>query len=267
MTLIINIKNILLHARCCSTEVIWILMTVIDWIANMSWIIDLTRHIWISIEAGTYHWGGNHFSWGWENIVFNIFLVWYWYQSGDNKVKQVLRDEKSFLNLRYISVWWFLTQILLNKLVICFIPDMREICQDGSISKAVNWMTFLFNCLNKVSCYHQLVYLKDMLGKCRINSSFMITIELKLFWDSVNPLWSSDIVGHQRSTSVQVIFGCLMEPSHYLNQRWLIINWTLNSLRPSDAYMCQWTRPPLLQIMACRLAGAKPLSEPMLEYC
>ena len=31
-----------------------------------------------------------------------------------------------------------------------------------------------------------------------------------------------------------------------------------NSLRPSDAY--------LVQIMACRLIGAKPLSEPMLEY-
>ena len=24
---------------------------------------------------------------------------------------------------------------------------------------------------------------------------------------------------------------------------------------------------PLVQIMACRLVGAKPLSEPMLEYC
>ena len=27
------------------------------------------------------------------------------------------------------------------------------------------------------------------------------------------------------------------------------------------------TYPPLDQIMACRLAGAKPLFEPMLEYC
>ena len=40
-----------------------------------------------------------------------------------------------------------------------------------------------------------------------------------------------------------------------------------NSLRPSDAYMSQLTRPSLVQIMACRLVGAKPLSEPMLEYC
>ena len=26
-------------------------------------------------------------------------------------------------------------------------------------------------------------------------------------------------------------------------------------------------QPQLVQIMACRLAGAKPLCEPMLEYC
>ena len=26
-------------------------------------------------------------------------------------------------------------------------------------------------------------------------------------------------------------------------------------------------KPSLVQIMACHLAGAKPLSEPMLEYC
>ena len=31
----------------------------------------------------------------------------------------------------------------------------------------------------------------------------------------------------------------------------------VNLLRPSDAYMCQLTK----------LVGAKPLSEPMLEYC
>ena len=39
-----------------------------------------------------------------------------------------------------------------------------------------------------------------------------------------------------------------------------------NSLRLSDAYMRRWTGSSLVQIMACRLFGAKPLSEPMLEY-
>ena len=36
---------------------------------------------------------------------------------------------------------------------------------------------------------------------------------------------------------------------------------------PSAAYMRQWIGPALVQIMACRLFGAKPLSKPMLDYC
>ena len=38
---------------------------------------------------------------------------------------------------------------------------------------------------------------------------------------------------------------------------------TLNPLGPSYAYMCQWGKPSLVQIMACGLVGAKPLSEPV----
>ena len=52
---------------------------------------------------------------------------------------------------------------------------------------------------------------------------------------------------------------------------WLcfIITWQLlfNSLRANDAYMHQQPRTSLVQIKASRLFGAKPLSEPMLEYC
>ena len=40
----------------------------------------------------------------------------------------------------------------------------------------------------------------------------------------------------------------------------------VNSLRPNDAYMRQKTRPSLVEIMACRLSGAKPLSQPMMTY-
>ena len=31
--------------------------------------------------------------------------------------------------------------------------------------------------------------------------------------------------------------------------------------------MCHQMRPSLVQIMACRLDGAKPLSEQIMEYC
>ena len=42
---------------------------------------------------------------------------------------------------------------------------------------------------------------------------------------------------------------------------------TLNWLRPRDTCMRQWNKISLLQTMACRLIGAKPLSEPTLVYC
>ena len=41
----------------------------------------------------------------------------------------------------------------------------------------------------------------------------------------------------------------------------------VNSLRPSDAYMHPQTTSSLVQIMACHLFGAKPLSELMMVYC
>ena len=46
-----------------------------------------------------------------------------------------------------------------------------------------------------------------------------------------------------------------------------IIHIHFHAFMPCDAYMRQQTRPSLVQIMAWRLFGAKPLSEPMLAYC
>ena len=37
--------------------------------------------------------------------------------------------------------------------------------------------------------------------------------------------------------------------------------------RLSGRYMCQWTGPSLVQIMACRLFSAKPLSQPIPVHC
>ena len=42
---------------------------------------------------------------------------------------------------------------------------------------------------------------------------------------------------------------------------------SLNSSPLSATYMCQWIGSALVQIMACRLFSAKPLSKPMLGYC
>ena len=40
----------------------------------------------------------------------------------------------------------------------------------------------------------------------------------------------------------------------------------INSSPPSAAYMCQWIGSALVQIMACRLFGDKPLSKPVLGF-
>ena len=42
---------------------------------------------------------------------------------------------------------------------------------------------------------------------------------------------------------------------------------SFNSSPPSAAYMRQWIGSTLVQIMVCRLFGAKPLSKPILSYC
>ena len=47
----------------------------------------------------------------------------------------------------------------------------------------------------------------------------------------------------------------------------ILILKNINSMRPSDIYLRRHRRPSLVQIMVCRLFGAKSLSEPMLEYC
>ena len=39
-----------------------------------------------------------------------------------------------------------------------------------------------------------------------------------------------------------------------------------NPLRMSDAYMCPYGKPALIQIMACRLIGTKPLLEPIVNW-
>ena len=53
------------------------------------------------------------------------------------------------------------------------------------------------------------------------------------------------------------------------NMEWdiLALSELINSSPASAAYMRQWTGSALVQIMACRLFGTKPLSEPMLGCC
>ena len=71
--------------------------------------------------------------------------------------------------------------------------------------------------------------------------------------------------------------NCCWCPGSLRRQTWYqlcTINWPLTSttkdvnLHPASAACIRhWIGPALIQIMACRLFGAKPLSKPMLGYC
>ena len=69
------------------------------------------------------------------------------------------------------------------------------------------------------------------------------------------------------------IFICisLKQFLYLLKLRWIFFskssNHYVNSSSPSVAYMHQWTGSSFVQVMACHLFGAKPLSEQMLIYC
>ena len=53
----------------------------------------------------------------------------------------------------------------------------------------------------------------------------------------------------------------------WILSRIMVNHMYLNSSAPNAAYMRQWIGSALVQITACRLLGAKPLSKPMLGYC
>ena len=55
--------------------------------------------------------------------------------------------------------------------------------------------------------------------------------------------------------------------AHVDTQICCYISGVFNLIPPTAAYMRQWIGSALVQIMACRLFGAKPLSETMLGYC
>ena len=75
----------------------------------------------------------------------------------------------------------------------------------------------------------------------------MFVFWLKFYW-SVNSLWPSDVIWRQgsRSTLAQVMVCCLMAPSYYLNQCWLMISEVLWH-SPDSKYYRKYLRYLLLK--------------------
>ena len=72
----------------------------------------------------------------------------------------------------------------------------------------------------------------------------------------------------QPSTGIWMSRSCnkLSFPCWMLAVSWLLMG-GVNSSPPCAEYMHWWTGSALVEVMACRLFGAKPLPEPMLTYC
>ena len=60
---------------------------------------------------------------------------------------------------------------------------------------------------------------------------------------------------------------CISMLKSYRNYKYEFMFPEINWSPPSDAYMHQRIGSALVKIMACRLFGAKPLTEPKLPYC
>ena len=81
--------------------------------------------------------------------------------------------------------------------------------------------------------------------------------------NEINLFCKNSSVSLYRFHCVPLVFRVDHFPSSVL----IFLNLTFNSSPTTAAYMHQWIKSVLVQIMACRLFGAKPLSEPMLGYC
>ena len=111
-------------------------------------------------------------------------------------------------------------------------------------------------CLNKMTTILKAILSRAFYGEAAfVVRSFLFWLQRSLFYEirlAIRHYWFSCWLGAEQATS------------YYLNKGWPRSTTPngVNSLRPSDAYMRQQTRPSLVQIF-----GAKPLSEPMMTYC
>ena len=70
-----------------------------------------------------------------------------------------------------------------------------------------------------------------------------------------------EVLNYHSKPLTHLFFGC-DKPDN----KWSTAEYPLNSFPPSAAYIRQWIGSALVQIMACRLFDAEPLSKPMLGY-
>ena len=88
-------------------------------------------------------------------------------------------------------------------------------------------------------------------------------------------MWPNGILTNYSSLQVRLLIFVILKLFRVeQNSIYIFYNfWAIprgrpfNSSPPSAAYMRRWTGSALVEVMACRRFGAKPLLEPMLAYC
>ena len=87
------------------------------------------------------------------------------------------------------------------------------------------WLCCCGMCNMSLPSAHECNYSK-MKFSSNMNNHGTIISEMGVHQTSINSLWPNDITWQHRSRSTlaQVMAYCLMAPSHYLNQCWLVIS-------------------------------------------
>ena len=106
---------------------------------------------------------------------------------------------------------------------------------------------------------HELVWAKQRKEKGKLRWNLLHSVIV--IWNIIKK-WSPEL-----NSVTQMCRRTLQKKC--ISRDWCNVNVAcdVNSSPPSAAYMRQWIGSALVQIMACHLFGAKPLSKPMLDYC
>ena len=167
---------------------------------------------------------------------------------------------------------------MLLKLLLLTATTITMLCQHNSSSSLLSHNT-LWNLLEQMqSTCKQYYHIRPAQNGNQLSNSIFkcISSGWKCLYDDSNFI-EVYFVFDNKSALFHIIAWCclddkpLPEPmlTRFCDALWNSVTGPpcFNPLRPRDAYMRHQTCPSLVQIMACRLVGAKPLSEPMLEYC
>ena len=108
-----------------------------------------------------------------------------------------------------------------------------------------------------VSVRHQLKGIFAIIRiRCQIQTAcYSMELEIATNYHCLVPSYTG------RDTEMRILYAYNPWYEHNFNFSAIVI------ISPNAAYMNQWTWSTLVQVMDCRLFGAKPLPKPMLAYC